>query len=105
MSDEQFGALPVGGGVRFRVWAPSVSRLSLILLDGAAAGRHDLPRDAEGVSGAFIEGAQAGDRYQYCVDNRHARPDPASRFQPDGVHGPSQVIDPSAFRWTDDHWR
>ena len=102
---DRFGALPVRGGVRFRVWAPSASRLTLVLHDGRAAGHHEMPRDAQGVSDAIIEGAGAGDRYGYRVDSGDVRPDPASRFQPDGVHGLSQVIDPRAFTWTDDRWR
>src|SRR5205823_3386241 len=48
----------------------------------------------------------AGTRYRFRLDGEQALyPDPASRFQPDGVHGPSQVIDPGAFRWTDGAWR
>ena len=102
---DRFGALPVPGGVRFRVWAPSASHLALVLHDGRTAGSHDMPRDADGVFDTIVDGASAGDRYRYRVDNGELRPDPASRFQPDGVHGPSQVIDPSAFTWTDDRWR
>jgi maltooligosyltrehalose trehalohydrolase len=104
MSDQKFGAVPVDGGVKFRVWAPSVSRLGLVLHDGSAAGCRHMCRDSDGVFEAFVDGAKAGDRYQYRLDNGDLRPDPASRFQPDGVHGPSEVIDPSAFRWTDHHW-
>ena len=47
----------------------------------------------------------AGSLYQYRIDGSGPFPDPASRFQPEGVHGPSQVVDPSRFRWTDAHWR
>jgi maltooligosyltrehalose trehalohydrolase len=46
-----------------------------------------------------------GDRYRYVLDGRVERPDPASRFQPQGVHGPSEVVDPRAFQWSDAHWR
>jgi maltooligosyltrehalose trehalohydrolase len=47
----------------------------------------------------------AGGQYRYVLDGRMERPDPASRFQPQGVHGPSEVVDPNAFRWSDSHWR
>jgi maltooligosyltrehalose trehalohydrolase len=104
MIANRFGALPLRGGVRFRVWAPSASRLTLVLHDGGAAGSHEMARDDEGVFDMIVDGAGAGDRYGYRVDNGEVRPDPASRFQPDGVHGFSQVIDPSAFRWSDDRW-
>jgi maltooligosyltrehalose trehalohydrolase len=47
----------------------------------------------------------AGGQYRYVLDGRVERPDPASRFQPDGVHGPSEVVDPNDFQWSDSHWR
>ena len=105
MSEQIFGAMPVRGGVRFRVWAPTASRLTLVLQDGRARGDHPMPRDSEGLFDALVDGAHAGDRYGYRVDGGEVRPDPASRFQPSGVHGLSQVIDPGAFTWTDDRWR
>jgi maltooligosyltrehalose trehalohydrolase len=105
MFGDKFGALPVRDGVRFRLWASSATDVKLVLHDGRAAGIHHMPRDAEGVFDMIIDDAAAGDRYGYRVDNGDVRPDPASRFQPDGVHGPSQVIDPVAFTWTDDRWR
>lgn len=100
-----FGALPVPSGVRFRVWAPAARELTLVLHDGGAAGDYPLPRDADGVFDRIVDGAAAGDRYSYRVNGVPSlRPDPASRFQPDGVHGPSQIVDPSAFAWTDQRW-
>ena len=47
----------------------------------------------------------AGTRYQYRLDGERYRPDPASRYQPEGVHGPSVVVDPSDFPWTDQAFR
>src|SRR6185295_924709 len=99
-----FGALPVGGGIRFRIWAPAVRDLAVVLHDGSARGTHLPGRDDEGVFDLIVEGAAAGDRYSYRLDSGELRPDPASRFQPEGVHGPSQVVDPSAFQWTDRRW-
>jgi malto-oligosyltrehalose trehalohydrolase len=52
-----------------------------------------------------VEGASAGDRYRFRLDGGPFLPDPASRFQPDDVHAASEVIDPSAFCWSDDDWR
>jgi maltooligosyltrehalose trehalohydrolase len=99
-----FGAIPVTGGTRFRVWAPAAHDLTLRVLDGAAAGSYQLPRDEHGVFDRIVAGVAAGDRYAYRVNGSADRPDPASRFQPEGVHGPSQVVDPSAFRWHDARW-
>jgi maltooligosyltrehalose trehalohydrolase len=57
-----------------------------------------------GYFSGFAEGAGAGTRYRFRLDGGDAYPDPASRFQPEGPHGPSEVIDP-AFAWTDGEWR
>jgi maltooligosyltrehalose trehalohydrolase len=101
----QFGAIPDAEGVRFRVMAPRARDVRLVLHDGGAAGTHALQRCSDGTFAAGIRGAAAGDRYRFQVDGADALPDPASRFQPEGVHGPSQVIDPSVYRWSDDRWR
>src|SRR5262249_44454793 len=82
------------GGVRFSVWAPRARKLMLRIVGGA-----DVAMTKSGdVWSAVAPSATAGARYCYVIDEA-ARPDPRSRFQPDGVHGPSQVIDPDAFRW------
>ena len=99
-----FGAVPVRGGARFRVWAPAARDLTLVLHDGRAAGDYALPRDHEGVFDRIVDHAAAGDRYSYRVNGGDPRPDPASRYQPDGVHGPSQIVDPGSFAWTDGRW-
>jgi maltooligosyltrehalose trehalohydrolase len=52
----------------------------------------------------MVPGIGAGVRYRYRLDGGHAFPDPSSRFQPEGVHGPSEVVDPAAFSWTDQEW-
>lgn len=99
------GAFPSQDGVTFRIWAPDARTLELVIHDGKAAGRHPLARLEGGVYETWVAGAAAGDRYAYRIDDEQELPDPASRFQPDGVHGPSQVVDPSTFRWTDAHFR
>jgi len=59
---------------------------------------------ASGVWETTVEDAAAGDRYAYALNDGEPRPDPASRFQPDGVHGWSEVVDPSAYGWADGEW-
>jgi maltooligosyltrehalose trehalohydrolase len=98
------GARPAAGGVRFRTVGPATAQLTLVLHDGKAAGSYSMPRDENGLFDRIVDGAAAGDRYSYRIDGGEDRPDPASRFQPAGVHGPSQVVDPAAFSWTDQHW-
>ena len=100
----EFGALPVRGGVRFRVWAPTARDVTLVVHDGAAAREYSVPRDDEGVFDLIVDRAAAGDRYSYRINGGDLRPDPASRFQPESVHGPSEIVDPSAFRWADVRW-
>jgi len=99
------GAWPEGGGVRFRVWAPERERVELLSeRPGKPPLVLPLVRAADGTFSGFVPGAEAGDRYRYRLDGEGAFPDPASRFQPDGVHGPSEVVDPRAFAWTDGGW-
>jgi maltooligosyltrehalose trehalohydrolase len=100
-----FGACPEAGGVRFRVAAPATRDLQLHLLTGAAVGVHRLTRVGDGVFEGHVRGAQAGDRYVYSLDGSEPRPDPASRWQPDGVHAPSAIVDPAAYRWQHRGWR
>ena len=100
-----FGAVPSQNGVRFCVWAPDAGAIELIIRDGRAAGHHPLAHTGGGVYETWVEGAGANDRYVYRIDGEAEVPDPASRFQPEGVHAASQVIDAGAFRWTDDRWR
>ena len=99
------GAWPVGRGrTEFRVWAPRRSRVD-VALESAGELQH-LPL-ARGEHGLF-EGehpAPVGARYRYRLDGGEAFPDPCSRFQPEGPHGPSEIVDPGAFRWTDQGWR
>jgi maltooligosyltrehalose trehalohydrolase len=100
-----FGAVPCERGVRFRVPATDVRELTLVLHGGRAAGRYPLrDREPDGTFDVVIEGAAPGDRYAFSLDGGPLRPDPASRFQPDGVHGPSEIVDPAAFGWTDGNW-
>ncbi|HYC88324.1 MAG TPA: malto-oligosyltrehalose trehalohydrolase [Thermoanaerobaculia bacterium] len=89
----RIGAELVPGGVRFRVWAPG-HRDVAVVIDGRDFA---LQREERGYFSTVVEGAKAGTRYQFRLADGDY-PDPASRFQPDGPHGESEVIDP-AFEW------
>ena len=104
----RFGELPFGAevqpdGVRFRLWAPGASAVSLQI---EAADTPILPMANEpgGWFALSTSLARPGARYRYLV-NGQAFPDPASRYQPEGVHGASEVIDPRAYDWSDLGWR
>lgn len=96
------GANVYGNATRFRVWAPEAETVEVVL-DGGGA--HGMAREADGFHAAVISGVGAGERYRYRVDGRGPFPDPASRYQPEGVHGPSEVVDWRHFPWTDGGWR
>lgn len=92
-------------GVFFKVWAPRADWVSVRLVSGEGTGDTRLEEEGQGYFGGAVEGASKGDRYFYVLDREARYPDPASRFQPEGVHGASQVIDPDAFQWEDDQWK
>ncbi|HEV2854568.1 MAG TPA: malto-oligosyltrehalose trehalohydrolase [Thermoanaerobaculia bacterium] len=85
---------------RFRLWAPKARSVEVDLQDGR---RLPLEPAEHGYFEGRIENAGAGTRYLYRLDGGDGRPDPASRFQPEGVHGPSMVID-RRFSWSDEGW-
>jgi maltooligosyltrehalose trehalohydrolase len=92
------------GGTHFRVWAPKADTISLFLEPYTGEAREvPLEREAGGYYSVLVPEARAGDRYRYRLD-RVLRADPASRWQPEGPFGPSEVVDPGAFRWTDESW-
>ena len=95
-----FGAELVPGGTRFRLWAPRANSVALQLADSV------LPMAAgpEGWFSLTTDRAGHGARYRYVVDGK-AYPDPASRRQPEGVHGASEVVDPGMYAWTASGWR
>lgn len=95
-----------GAGVRFRVWAPLARSVEVVhLSDQGGELSIALERSDDGTFGGLVMGASAGDRYLYRLDAKGTFPDPASRFQPEGVHAPSAIVDPSAFQWSDHGWR
>lgn len=84
-----------------RVWAPACGSVEFVS-DAISA---PLERDEIGFFSGRVQGVAAGDRYWYLLDGSRRRPDPVSRYQPEGPHGPSVVIDPSRYAWSDQDWR
>ncbi len=107
--------LPIGaevaadGAVHFRVWAPKRRRVELVLAQ--EPGKPEvlpiaLRPEGDGYFSLRCDRAHAGMRYGFRLDRgQKIFPDPASRFQPEGPAGWSQIVDPSSFHWTDDSWR
>jgi malto-oligosyltrehalose trehalohydrolase len=89
------------GTVRFRLWAPAAREVELVVDEDAAA----LPLE-QLADGWFAATAQvsAGSRYRFRIDGGQEVPDPVSRFQPEGVHGPSEVVDPCGYVWKNPAW-
>src|SRR5579872_576318 len=100
------GAEVAGQVVRFRLWAPAASKVDLVLYD-AGAPPELIPMSAQpaGWFEVHSDRARAGSLYRYRIDDRLEVADPAARFSPQDVHGPSQVIDPLSFDWDDEAWR
>jgi malto-oligosyltrehalose trehalohydrolase len=99
------------GSVTFRLWAPAADQVVLRLFDGAdERGLRMEPTD-DGWLALRTDVARPGMRYAFRIageriEGQQTVPDPASRFQPADVHGPSEIVDPEAFRWPDDEpWR
>jgi len=105
---ERFPSLSDDGRTHFRVWAPKANRLDLVL-EGQWGDRATKVAPAyqelAAEPGGYFSGSadvSSGALYRFRVNEaKDFHPDPASRFQPDGPHGSSQVINPTAFKWTD----
>lgn len=103
--DMPFGAQPqAGGGTRFRLWAPSARRVDLCVESAEGERLVAMQAQADGWHARLLD-LEAGTRYRYRIDEDVRVPDPASRFNPDDVAGPSVVVDPRDFDWPDDGWR
>jgi maltooligosyltrehalose trehalohydrolase len=100
MTRPRFGAVVHDGGVTFSVWAPAQTEVTLVIENGA-----DIPMRAgdDGFFSVDVPEARAGQRYWYRL-RQGLRPDPASRYQPEGPLGPSAIVDPRRFPWTDAKW-
>src|SRR4051794_3794745 len=106
VSSPALGARPEGDGARFRVWAPKARSVEVVVeRPGGEPLVAPLEGSPDGHYSGLVAGVRAGHRYRYRLDGGGAFPAPASRYQPEGVHGPSQVVDPGRFDWTDGDWR
>ncbi len=109
MNQEVSRRFPIGAEVQrddrthFRVWAPR-RRTVEVVLEAPSRGAFSLHPEGGGYFHGFAP-AGAGARYRFRLDGQEPLyPDPASRFQPEGPHGPSQIVDPAAFTWSDQNW-
>lgn len=93
-----------GGGVRYRTWAPE-KEVRVVVADSEGRSRRELSLGTEsgGYRGTVDDRGRAGDRYKYRFEGNDW-PDPASRFNPEGVHGAAEVIDPRDYHWQDAGW-
>lgn len=100
------GATVAADGVEFAVWAPNASTVEVDIepAGDAPGARVALDGGPEGMYRGRVPGIGAGAWYRYRLDGGDGFPDPASRFQPDGPHGPSEVVDPGAYVWGDGDW-
>jgi maltooligosyltrehalose trehalohydrolase len=90
------------GGVHFRVWAPGRQKVEVVL----DSSPHVLKPEDNGYFSITIPDLKAGTRYRFRLDgDATLYADPASRFQPEGPHGPSQIVDPWSYRWSDHGWQ
>ncbi len=100
---EELGARPLrGGAASFVVWAPGRRRVEAVFEGGRPAAR--LGPGADGYFRGVVDGLPPGALYRFRLDDEGPFPDPASRFQPRGPHGPSELVDLEAFRWRDAAW-
>src|SRR4051812_42385090 len=96
------GAWPQNDGIQFRVWAPYAKEIKVIFETKTQP--FFLKAEKDGYFSAFIPGMTAGALYKYQIDNGQNYPDPCSRYQPQGPHGPSMVIN-NNYPWQDDVWQ
>src|SRR5687767_5077003 len=98
------GARLLGDGqCEFRVWAPERERVELHIV-APRDRRVPMKKSEDGYHEAVVDQCPAGTRYVFALDHDKERPDPASRLQPEGVHGPSEVVS-TEFEWSDSGWK
>src|SRR5262249_8415915 len=100
-----FGTTWNENAAEFRLWAPVARNVTLILERPGFSVESEMEAAEEGFFQIEQSQARPGDYYRYRIDGKIAVPDPASRFQPRDVHGPSELIDPGSYRWHDEEWR
>ncbi len=97
-----FGAETQGNGETiFTLWAPAADGVELVLDDEE---KIPMQRGEKSIFSVTADAAP-GAHYRYRIDGEQDVPDPASRYQPEDVHGPSQVVDPESFEWRDEDWK
>src|SRR3954454_7318674 len=96
---KRFGPLITGNGVTFRLWAPAAKQVRLV-----TDRTFDMQRREGGWFKLHVPGARAGARYKFNIDGELDIPDPASHFQPEDVHGPSEVVD-HTYNWQCTDWK
>ena len=89
-------------GCEFRLWAQPEARIDLVLQSSGAEQRLPMRHSGDGMFRVHVPGVCAGARYWFTINGNGPFPDPASRYQPDGVHGASQVVDADSFNWSAD---
>ncbi len=100
MPKESFiGAIPSDQGTHFGVWAPVAQKVEVVLTRDASC--HALKAEDNGYFSGIVPTARSGDRYRFSLDRGEPYPDPASRYQPEGPHGPSEIVDPGAYAWSE----
>src|SRR5271165_259893 len=99
-----FGTRIIDGIVNFQIWAPSARTVAVCLYEGEDKSILPMQASKNGWFELSSERARAGMKYHFVIDGGLYVPDPASRFQPDDVHGASEIIDPAAFNWQDSEW-
>jgi maltooligosyltrehalose trehalohydrolase len=108
VSNSLLGAALIDGVAQFRVWAPAAERVTLVLESALtreiALQREPVNGNRGGYFSVAVPGLTAGTRYRLRLDDRGPFPDPCSRYQPDGPHGASCLVDGSSFEWSDSHW-
>jgi maltooligosyltrehalose trehalohydrolase len=97
------GARLTPSGVHFRVWAPDSHQVQVIFA-GESRSPLTLTLEPDGYFSGVADGAGPGLLYRYRLNGKAEYPDPYSRYQPQGPHGPSMVVDPDTYRWKDADW-
>jgi maltooligosyltrehalose trehalohydrolase len=102
LKKRNIGAIFSPDGTSFMLWSPEAKKIEIIINDNFSL----FPEmDDEGYWHSFSDKIHAGDKYLISIDDSKTLPDPGSLYQPEGVHGPSQVVDLNSFKWTDTDWK
>jgi maltooligosyltrehalose trehalohydrolase len=98
-------SLNANGVWEFSVWAPHREKVGLHLFDGPGDRYIAMTKAEDGYHSVLVDDLRPHSRYVYRLDDSQEYPDPASRFQPDGVHDPSEIVNLTDYHWTDEHWK